>query len=214
LGILDTIRDGLDRSDRWTGGTICAKLIRSGIRNLARFAPAIFNLIMYCQFTQITPLLFLGFVAVFLTSCSDTSQEAPSEKVTVAARDIDTGETQWIDPSKLKPGPIRREALTSEQMDRIAALQKVFVEIDGQTTEQWVNNFKRDFDPDSELAVWERMARAYERYCDSKELSLDAKEEVYRVVLLRSMASQEDVLSRLDLSIISKQDAKDIMANY
>jgi len=151
---------------------------------------------------------------VFLTSCSDTSQEAPSEKVTVAARDIDTGETQWIDPSKLKPGPIRREALTSEQMDRIAALQKVFVEIDGQTTEQWVNNFKRDFDPDSELAVWERMARAYERYCDSKEMSLDAKEEVYRVVLLRSMASQEDVLSRLDLSIISKQDAKDIMANY
>lgn len=37
-------------------------------------------------------------------------------------------------------------------MQRIASLQKIFVEIDGQTVDQWADNFKRDLNPDSELA--------------------------------------------------------------
>jgi len=27
--------------------------------------------------------------------------------------------------------------------------------------ETWIDNFKRDADPDSEIAIWERIARAY-----------------------------------------------------
>jgi len=35
----------------------------------------------------------------------------------------------------------------------------------------WITNFKRDLDPDRELAVWESMAAAYDRYTAGKDLS-------------------------------------------
>jgi len=60
---------------------------------------------------------------------------------------------EWVDPRTIQPGPIRRDALSDEQIARIHALQAVFVEVDGQRVEQWADNFKRDADPDRELRV-------------------------------------------------------------
>lgn len=158
---------------------------------------------------------WLSLLTLFLTSCSSTSLETPSESGTVAVEDVQTGDTRWIDPNELQQGPIRRDSLTAVQMQRIASLQKVFGEIDGQTVDQWADNFKRDLNPDSELAIWERMATAYSRYCDKHQpLTLDAKKEVYKVVLLRSMASPEDVMAKLELTILSKQDARDVMEGF
>jgi hypothetical protein len=99
-------------------------------------------------------------------------------------------------------------------MARIRTLQATFVEVDGQAVDQWVDNFKRDADPDRELRVWERMAKAYRAYCDGKKLSLEAKKDVYRIVLLRSMASEQDVLERVKLKGLSRDDAIEVMKGY
>ncbi len=130
----------------------------------------------------------------------------------------DTGKTEgrveWVDPKLIQPGPIRRDSLNEEQMARIRTLQATFVEVDGQTVEQWVDNFKRDADPDKELRVWERMSKAYRGYCVGRTLSADAKQDVYRVVLLRSMASEQDVLERVKLKELSREDAIAVMKGY
>ena len=160
-------------------------------------------------------LYWLALLTLFLASCSNTTLEAPAKSGAVAVKDIQTGETQWIDPNEIQQGPIQRESLSAEQMERIRALQSVFVEIDGQTTEQWADNFKRDVNPDKELAIWERMANAYTSYCGKHEnLTLDTRKEVYKVILLRSMASPDDVIARLELAILTEQEAREIMASY
>jgi hypothetical protein len=84
------------------------------------------------------------------------------------------GRVKWVDPKTIQPGPIRRDSLTDEQMARIRALQATFVEVDGQTVEQWVDNFKRDIDPDKELRIWERMSKAFRAFCDGRKLSPEA----------------------------------------
>ncbi|MDB2686737.1 hypothetical protein N9Y42_05955 [Mariniblastus sp.] len=162
-----------------------------------------------------TILICLVLSALLLTSCSDPTTEAPVESGAVAVEDIQSGEIKWIDPNKLQQGPIQRDSLTAEQMDRIAALRKVFVEIDGQTIDQWTDNFKRDLNPDSELAIWERIANAYSSYCDKHEkLTLETKKEVYKVALLRSMTSADEVIARLKLASLTEQDAREIMAGF
>jgi hypothetical protein len=129
-------------------------------------------------------------------------------------KDSGGGRVEWVDPKSIQPGPIRRETLSDEQMARIRTLQGTFVEVDGQTVEQWVNNFKRDADPDKELRVWERMAKAYRAYCDVRKLSPEAKKEVFRVVLLRSMASEQDVLERVKLKELTREEAIAVMKGY
>ena len=100
-------------------------------------------------------------------------------------------------------------------MKRISAIRSVFAEIDGQTIDQWADNFKRDANPDDELAIWERMANAYSLYCDKREnLNLETRKEVYKVILLRSMASPEEVIARLELAILTEQDARTVMSGY
>lgn len=148
-------------------------------------------------------LLALGMASV---SCDRGPQGQPAENT--------EGRVQWIDPKTIQPGPIRRDTLSDEQMARIRALQEVFVELDGQTVQQWVDSFKRDVDPDRELQIWERMAKAYRAYCDGKQLSVAAKNDVYGVVLLRSMASEKEVLERVNLTELSRDDAITVMRGF
>ncbi len=99
-------------------------------------------------------------------------------------------------------------------MERVRKLQAVFGEVDGQSVDQWVDNLKRDLDPDRELDIWERMANAYTAYCSKRTLSGEAKKEVYKVVLLRSMAPEKDVLERLDLKVLTKDEAVAVMRSF
>lgn len=147
-------------------------------------------------------------LSLVMLSCN----RAPTGKTTEGGNS--GGEVVWIDPKTIQPGPIQRDALSDEQMARIRILQATFAEVDGQPVEKWVDNFKRDLDPDKELRVWERMAKAYRSYCDGRKLSLEAKKDVYRVVLLRSMASEHDVLERAKLKELSRDDAIAVMKGY
>jgi hypothetical protein len=139
-------------------------------------------------------------------------KRAPQGVATVPA--IVQERVEWVDPKTLQPGPIQRDSLTDEQMARIRTLQATFFEVDGQTVEKWVDDFRRDQDPDRELRVWERMAKAYRDYCDGRNLSGVAKKDVYRIVLLRSMASEQEVLDRAKLKELSREDAIKVMKGY
>lgn len=152
--------------------------------------------------------LRLALLAVCLVSCDSASEVKRRDKAKA------DGRVEWIDPKTIQPGPIRRDALSDEQMARIRSLQATFAEVDGQTVEKWVDDFKRDADPDQELEVWERMAKAYRAYCDGRKLSPEAKKDVYRVVLLRSMAPEKDVLERGKLKELSREEAIAVMKGF
>jgi hypothetical protein len=122
--------------------------------------------------------------------------------------------SEWIDPSKLTPGPIRHESLTDEQLARVTRVQKVFHEVDSSPLEKWVDDFRRDVNPDNEIKIYENMATAYEAFTASKTLSIDAKKDAYQVVLLRSAASEKDVLAHLKLKVLTEQDAREIMSHF
>lgn len=122
--------------------------------------------------------------------------------------------TQWIDPNKLEAGPVRHTNLTEDQTSRIQRVQKIFSEVDPSPIEKWMEDFKRDTNPERELAIWEGMATAYATYIASNSLTLAGKKEVFQVVLLRSGASDDEVLKHLDLKILTETDARKIMALF
>jgi len=152
----------------------------------------------------LTCLIAIGCDRREQSSAGNSPSAAPSSRPQV----------QWVDPKTIQPGPIQRDSLTPEQMERVRRLQAVFIEVDGQSVEQWVDNFKRDLNPDRELDIWEAIAKAYTAYCSKRTLSPEAKREVYKVVLLRSMAPESDVLERLELKVLTKDDAVAVMQGF
>ena len=155
-------------------------------------------------FLVITSLIALGCDRREPSSAANAPKTTPTSAPQV----------RWVDPATMHRGPIRRDSLTPAQMERVRKLQSVFVEVDGQSLEQWVDSFKRDSDPDRELDIWERMAKAYTAYCSKRTLSPEARKEVYEVVLLRSMAPEKDVLDRLELKVLAKDEAVAVMRGF
>ena len=148
----------------------------------------------------------LGFAIALLTAmlwvgCGQSEPTKPAK-------------VQWIDPNKLEPGPIQRASLTEQQMSRVKRLQRTFSEVDPSPLEKWVDDFKRDVHPENELKIWEGMAKAYEDFTTNRNLTLDAKKDVFQVVLLRSGAPEEDVLQHLKLKVLTEKDAREIMALF
>ncbi len=152
-------------------------------------------------------VLLVSALAIGVISCSANNDQKDAEL------DIQQA-TMWIDPELIQPGPIQHESLTNEQLARLRTIYDVFAEVDGQPIEVWIDNFKRDIDPDRELAIWEIMASAYSQYCDDRELSFEAKQEVFQVVLLRSMTSEDQVLQHLELKVLSVDDAREVMQGF
>jgi len=63
-------------------------------------------------------------------------------------------EPEYIDPSKLRPGPIRNESLPPAMLDQIKAVFDVIGPYIGMTLEQFEIGFMRDMHPESEVALW------------------------------------------------------------
>jgi hypothetical protein len=123
-------------------------------------------------------------------------------------------DSTWVDPNQLKPGPVRHEQLTPQQLQRIRRLQTVFAEVDSSPLEKWENDFKRDDDPDREIAIWEAMASAYEIFCTNRTTSIDAKKDVYTITLMRSAAPESEVLKHVQLKVLSREDALVVLKGF
>ncbi|MGH9966759.1 MAG: hypothetical protein ACREBG_02840 [Pyrinomonadaceae bacterium] len=128
--------------------------------------------------------------------------------------EIQHPQTQGVNAAALKPNEIQHEQLSEEQLRRIKKLHETFAEVDSSSLEKWIDNFKRDANPDSEIAIWERVARAYNSYCSRRELTLEAKDDVFQTLVLRSMTSDEEAVKTLKLKVLSVDEARKIMREY
>jgi hypothetical protein len=141
--------------------------------------------------------------ASLCTSCG--SKEVEPEERNPA------GTTQWIDPSTIRPGPIRHESLPDELVGRIRAVQAVFAEVDPAPAEKWIEDFKRDMNPGREIVVWEAMARAYTSYTARQNLTLDERKELFGILLVGSGAPIDDALDHLTLKLLSEAEAREAL---
>jgi hypothetical protein len=157
------------------------------------------------------PVVFLSLFLV-LGSCGNKQNETEGQIVSSIEPEIkDSG---WIDPNKIEKGPVMRDELTKEQLEKIDILLETFKEVDPTPKEQWIEDFKRDQNPDREIEIWLMMATAYNSFVKEKKPDLDTKKEVFQVVLLRSGASEEETLSHMHAKHLSTEDIKKIMKAY
>jgi hypothetical protein len=73
-------------------------------------------------------------------------------------------EPEYIDLKRLRPGPIRHESLPPELLDQIRAVYEVVGSYIGMTLEHFEIGFMRDTHPESEVALWCNIAKAWLAY--------------------------------------------------
>jgi type III secretory pathway component EscV len=123
---------------------------------------------------------------------------------------------QTINPKDIRISKVVHDSLTVEQIDKIKKIHSTFAELSPVSLEETIINFKRDQDPDSEIAIWLQMVRAYEKYISNLEgkLDLNTKKEVYSLILLRSMMSEKEAIASSKLVFLTEKEAKEVLSYY
>ena len=139
---------------------------------------------------------------IILAALSIASVEAAAQK------------TVTIDPKDIQLSPYRHKELPPALLQRIRATTDTFEKIDGITYERAVDLYKRDLDPESNLVLWEEMARAYKEFCKNRCTSKAEQSDVYRSLLLRSMLSEDESIRRSKLLVLTTEEARRAMSLY
>jgi hypothetical protein len=90
--------------------------------------------------------------------------------------------TVYIDRQNLKVGEVRHKALPVELVARIRKVASALEEVLPDPLEKWVEDFRRDEDPETEVVIWERVAGKFLLLTDPSDAK-PRKREVARVLL-------------------------------
>ena len=107
-----------------------------------------------------------------------------------------TSEPEYIDPKKLKPGPIRHDSLPPQLLKQVQVVYKYVGPYLGTTLEQFEIDFMRDMHPEDEVAVWCSITAAWIAYHEKHlgdELLPDEDEKKLLAALLAISTGVEDV---------------------
>ena len=107
-----------------------------------------------------------------------------------------TSEPEYVDPSQLRPGPIRNVSLSPELLEHVRAVYDVIGPYFGTTLEQFEIDFMRDMDPEDEVAIWCSITAAWLDYHERHlggEVLPDEDERKLLAALIAISTGVEDV---------------------
>jgi hypothetical protein len=112
-------------------------------------------------------------------------------------------EPEHIDPSQLRPGPIRNESLPPELLDQIKAVFDVIGPYIGMTLEQFEIGFLRDMHPESEVALWCSITAAWLAYHEKflSDVMLPDEDERNMLGALIAISSGVEDVSKLGVRV-------------
>jgi hypothetical protein len=113
--------------------------------------------------------------------------------------------------SQIRPSAIRHEQLPLVLTARIRHLQQTLGEVFPKPLETWIDEFKRDANPESEVLWWERLTSFYVAYTKPKDLALEQKKAVFKILFTLGMGGDFQSLTA-EIAILPEEANVEISA--
>ncbi|GAA0733919.1 MULTISPECIES: hypothetical protein [Aquimarina] len=141
-------------------------------------------------------------IALLIFSCTNKTKKQKSETIT-------------IDPNELIPGPIQHENLSEDQLTKIKSIHQTFEEVYPISLEETITNFKRDLNIDKEINLWLKMKGTFENVLNEKQYNkVEERKDVFKIILMRTMMSKNEVKSNVEINELSENDADYILSEF
>lgn len=123
------------------------------------------------------------------------------------------GKEYWADSAQLQQNEYQHDPFEGEMRVRIESIMNNLSEVYSLTYDEWEDGFRRDQNPQNEIAIWERIVSVYQSYSKSSS-GLALKKEIYSVVVTCSFSEPEQVLGQVSLEVLSETKATEIINAY
>lgn len=93
-----------------------------------------------------------------------------------------------VNPELLKQGPIQHEKLPEGFEKRIRHCFERLAEVDRTPIENLLEDFRRDQNPEKEIAVWEAVADGYESFLKNRVTDVATRQSAFQVLVQLTMS--------------------------
>jgi hypothetical protein len=120
-----------------------------------------------------------------------------------------------VNINELEHDEIVHEELSEELVNRIKNFHSKLMEVSDVNIEVTLDNFQKDPNPEEEVIVWEIITHSYEEAVkEVGDQSTEVKNEIYNLVLLRSLMPAKNVLEQIKLKKIDNATAVKVLSFY
>src|SRR5690606_28090071 len=113
----------------------------------------------------------------------------------------------WISGEELEQGDIQQE-LDSSVLPYVIEIKKGLDEVYHQSLKEWEEGFRRDSNPEKEIAIWLVLSQRYQTCVSTRSLSMAQKQDVFRIVLSCVNNGRQHALQAVALGALSKGEAQ------
>ncbi len=124
-----------------------------------------------------------------------------------------SGEVVWALPEQLCQGEIKHPEFDEGIREYIRQIQTVFAEYRSLSFEEWEDGFRRDANPEREIAFWLHAADIYTKLSDG-EVDADRRRDVYRCVVTCMTTGPDTVWQVLRPEVLSREEAEQVVNRF
>ena len=120
----------------------------------------------------------------------------------------------WMDSSLVQMGAVKHQSLDSSLTADIEIVMAALAEVYPLTREEWVDGFKRDLNPEQEVAIWKHLADVYTEANRRQQFSHEQLDDVFQVLVNCTLHNRANVLKFCKLKCLSRSDAESVIKNF
>jgi hypothetical protein len=125
----------------------------------------------------------------------------------------DSGEVVWALPEQILAGEVKHAEFDEGIRDYIRQIQDAFAEQRPLSFEEWEEGFRRDTNPEREIALWSHAADVYIAFTAS-EPSAESRRDVYRCIVTCMATSPDAVWHVLRPEVLSREEAGRVVNRF
>jgi hypothetical protein len=119
----------------------------------------------------------------------------------------------WLLPDQLRQGEIKHPEFDEGIRDYIRQIQSAFAEHHPLSFEEWEDGFRRDANPEREIALWSHAADVYAAFAGT-ETSAEFRRDIYRCVVACLTSGPDSVWHVLKPEELSRGQAEQVVNRF
>lgn len=120
----------------------------------------------------------------------------------------------WVNANDLKRSEYRHPPFCEEIRDYFREIKGSLDEFYCLSIEEWEDGFRRDNNPEKEIAIWSHLSDIYRSLTTTRDLSYDQRHDYFKILLTCLNSPREHVLNVFQPTAISIEEAKDVIAQF
>lgn len=146
-----------------------------------------------------------------------------SRVIQIPARELRPGTIQvqvqgieglvWALPDQLQLGEVKHPPFEEDIAVYVRQIQTAFAEHRSLSYEEWEDGFRRDANPEREIAIWSHAAAIYTAFA-ANEPSADRRRDIYRCIVACLTTSPDSIWQVLKPAELTKAEAEAVVNRF